>query len=169
MSGNRHTRPQGPARVGSVLEEVSDLRVMIVEDQAILAMELEFVLGDAGYDVVGCAMDRASAVAIADRERPALALVDVNLLDGLTGPQIAHRLVQEYGAAVVFLTANPEQIPDGFAGALGAVSKPFDEQTIRAVVAFAKQFILERTVGDPPRKFRMAPWLTTPPAGIAPH
>ncbi|MDZ4361840.1 response regulator [Brevundimonas sp.] len=142
---------------------------MIVEDQAILAMELEMVLGDAGCDVVGCAMDRASAFEIADRERPDLALVDVNLLDGMTGPQIAQRMVADYGAAVVFLTANPEQIPEGFSGALGAVCKPFDEQTIRAVVAFARQFILERTVGATPRRFRLAPWLTTPPSDIAPH
>ncbi len=142
---------------------------MIVEDQAILAMELELVLGEAGCDVVGCAMDKASAFAIAERERPDLALVDVNLLDGLTGPQIAHRLVSEYGAAVIFLTANPEQIPDGFAGALGAVCKPFDEQTIRAVVAFARGFIRNHTVGEAPRKFRLAPWLTTPPPTIAPH
>lgn len=42
---------------------------MIVEDQALLAMELELVLGEAGCDVVGCAMDQASAFAIADRER----------------------------------------------------------------------------------------------------
>lgn len=142
---------------------------MIVEDQAILAMELEFVLGEAGCDVVGCAMDRAGAFAIAQRERPDLALVDVNLLDGMTGPQIAHRLVSEYGAAVVFLTANPEQIPEGFAGALGAVSKPFDDQTIKAVVAFAHGFIRNRTVGETPRKFRLAPWLSTPPSEIAPH
>jgi CheY-like chemotaxis protein len=142
---------------------------MIVEDQAILAMELELVLADCGCDVVGCAMDRASAFAIADQQRPDLALIDVNLLDGMTGPQIAQRLVSEYGSAVVFLTANPEQIPEGFAGALGAVSKPFDEQTIRAVVSFARQFIVHRTVGDAPRRFRLAPWLTTPPPDIAPH
>ncbi len=142
---------------------------MIVEDQAILAMELELVLGDAGCDVVGCAMDRAGALAIAERERPDLALIDVNLLDGVTGPLIAHRLVSEYGAAVVFLTANPEQIPEGFAGALGAVCKPFDEETICAVVAFARHFIRNQTLGEAPRKFRLAPWLTTPPAEIAPH
>ena len=146
-----------------------DLRVLIVEDQAILAMELELVLGDAGCDVVGCAMDYAGAMRIAEAQRPDLALVDVNLLDGLTGPQIAHQLVRDYGAAVVFLTANPEQIPEGFAGALGAVSKPFDEQTICAVVAFARQFIFHRTVGTAPRRFRMAPWLSTPPEDIAPH
>lgn len=146
-----------------------DLRVMIVEDQALLAMELELVLGESGCDVVGCAMDQASAFAIAGRERPDLALIDVNLLDGMTGPRIARRLVADHGTAVVFLTANPEQIPEGFAGALGAVSKPFDEQTIRAVVDFARQFIVHRTLGEPPRRFRLAPWLTTPPDEIAPH
>lgn len=142
---------------------------MIVEDQALLAMELELVLGESGCDVVGCAMDRAGAFAIAERERPDLALIDVNLLDGLTGPQIAQRMVSDFDCAVVFLTANPEQIPDGFAGALGAVSKPFDEATIRAVVVFARQFIQHRTLGETPRRFRLAPWLTTPPADIAPH
>ena len=151
------------------MAHLPDLRVMIVEDQALLAMELELVLTDSGCDVIGCAMDRASAFAIAERERPDLALIDVNLLDGMTGPQIAQRLVSEHSAAVVFLTANPEQIPDGFSGALGAVSKPFDEQTILAVVQFARQFILHRTVGEPPRRFRLAPWLTTPPDDIAPH
>ena len=142
---------------------------MIVEDQALLAMELELVLGESGCDVVGCAMDQAGAFAIAAREHPDLALIDVNLLDGMTGPRIARRLVAAHGTAVVFLTANPEQIPEGFAGALGAVSKPFDEQTIRAVVDFARQFILYRTLGEPPRRFRLAPWLTTPPDEIAPH
>lgn len=142
---------------------------MIVEDQAILAMELELVLGDCGCDVVGCAMDTASAFAIAARERPDFALIDVNLRDGLTGPQIAQKLVSDYGTAVVFLTANPEQIPEGFAGALGAVTKPFDEQTIRAVVSFARGFVVDHVVGEPPRRFRLAPWLTTPPADIAPH
>ncbi|HYD28195.1 response regulator [Brevundimonas sp.] len=151
------------------MSESPDLRVMIVEDQALLAMELELVLGESGCDVVGCAMDQVSAFTVAAREHPDLALIDVNLLDGLTGPRIAQRLVGEYGTAVVFLTANPEQIPEGFAGALGAVSKPFDERTIRAVVDFARQFIHHRTVGEPPRRFRLAPWLTTPPDDIAPH
>ncbi|GAA0869610.1 response regulator [Brevundimonas basaltis] len=152
-----------------MLSNPPDLRVMIVEDQALLAMELELVLGESGCDIVGCAMDQLSAFAIAGRENPDLALIDVNLLDGMTGPRIAQRLVAEHGTAVVFLTANPEQIPEGFAGALGAVSKPFDEQTIRAVVDFARQFIQHRTLGEPPRRFRLAPWLSTPPDEIAPH
>lgn len=136
---------------------------MIVEDQALLAMDLALILGECGCDVVGCAMDQAGALAIAERERPELALIDVNLLDGMTGPAIAERLVAGFGTAAVFLTANPEQIPDGFAGALGVVSKPFDEATIHSVVGFAHQFIVDRTVGETPRRFRPAPWLATLP------
>ena len=143
------------------MTELPGLRVMIVEDQAILAMELEMVLGDAGHIVVGCAMDQSSAFAIADAETPELALVDVNLLDGLTGPDLAARLVRSHGMAVIFLTANPEQIPDGYAGALGAVSKPFDDQTIKDAVAFAARYKDTGRVGDVPRRFRPAPWLAT--------
>jgi len=142
------------------VSESADLRVLIVEDQALLALELELVLEEMGCVVAGCAMDRAGALAIAARERLDLALVDINLLDGMTGPDIARRLVDEFGAAVIFLTANPEQIPDDFAGALGAVSKPFDETTIQAVVTFARRYIQHGTVGEPPRRFRLASWLT---------
>lgn len=151
------------------LSNLADLRVLIVEDQALLAMELELVLGELGCEVVGLAMDREGALAIAARERPDLALVDLNLLDGPTGPEIAQRLVEAYGTTVVFLTANIEQIPDGFSGAIGAVSKPFDESTIRGVVAFARQFIRSRTLGDAPRRFSMAPWLSPTPEDVAPH
>jgi two-component system, response regulator PdtaR len=142
------------------LSESADLRVLIVEDQALLAMELELVLAECGCQVVGSAMDKPGALAIADRERPNLALIDINLLDGMTGPQIAEHAVSAHGTTVIFLTANPEQIPDGFAGALGAVSKPFDEATIRAVVLFARQFIETRTLSEPPRRFQLAPWLS---------
>lgn len=142
---------------------------MIVEDQALLAMELEHVLTDSGCDVVGCAMDCAGALMIAEHQRPDLALVDVNLLDGRTGPRIARHLVQDYGAAVVFLTANPEQIPEGFSGALGAMVKPVDGGTISRVVDFARHFIVHRTRGELPPHFRPAPWLMRPPDDSAPQ
>lgn len=142
---------------------------MIVEDQALLAMELELVLADSGCAVVGCAADRAGALLIAERERPDLALVDVNLLDGMTGPLVAQALVKQFGAAVVFLTANPEQIPEGFAGALGVMSKPLDEQTLADVVGFARQFIVDHTVGETPRRFRLAPWMARLDPDARPH
>ena len=139
------------------------LRVLIVEDQALLALDLEMVVGDAGCRIVGAAMDQPGALAIAAQDPPDIALVDINLLDGQTGPLIARHLVETYGTAVVFLTANLEQIPEGFAGALGAVSKPFDEQTIHGVLTFAAGYLADRGFTEPPRRFRPAPWLTAPP------
>lgn len=146
-----------------------DIKVLVVEDQPILAMELELMLTDYDCEVVGLAMDQASALMLARRCEPDLALVDVNLLDGLTGPQVAHDLVERHGVAVVFMTANPEQIPEGFSGALGVVCKPFDESTLREVVDFARRFRTSGDVTRPPRRLKLAPWLSTPPGDIAPH
>jgi CheY-like chemotaxis protein len=146
-----------------------DIKVMVVEDQPILAMELELMLTDYDCEVVGLAMDQPSALMLARRHELDLALVDVNLLDGLTGHQVAHELVEHHGVAVVFMTANPEQIPEGFSGALGVVCKPFDESTLRDVVDFARRFRTSGDVSCPPRRLKLAPWLRTPPTNIAPH
>lgn len=139
------------------------LRVLVVEDQSILALEIELVLRDLGHQVVGTATDLDRSLALAASEPVDLALVDVNLTDGPTGPEIARRLVAEHGTVVVFLTANPEQIPEGFSGAIGVMTKPFDEVTLREVVGFAAEFVTARALGPLPRRFQAAPWLLAPP------
>ena len=109
------------------------------------------------------------ALAIAGEARPEVALVDVNLRDGLSGPEIAQRLIQDHGVVAVFLTANPEQIPEGFSGAIGVVVKPFDAQTLREVVDFAGRFGRERVIGDRPLRLRLAPWLLVPSTDLPKH
>lgn len=151
------------------MTEGDDLRVLIVEDEAILGLEIELVLREQGHTVVGLAMDMPTALELGASERPDLALVDLNLRDGPTGPQIARRLVGEHGVNVIFLTANPELIPEGFAGALGAMSKPFDDRALASIMAFAVRFIRGRTLMPSPRRFRLAPWLTTPPDDLQRH
>lgn len=146
-----------------------DIKVLVVEDQPILAMELELMLADYDCEVVGLAMDHASALMLARLHEPDLAFVDVNLLDGLTGPHVARELVDRHDVAVVFMTANPEQIPEGFSGALGVVCKPFDEATLRDVVDFARRFRVSGDISSPPLRLKLAPWLRTPPSSIAPH
>ena len=151
------------------MSEGEGLSVLVVEDEAILALEIEFVLRELGHTVAGVAMDSARAQAVVESRRVDLALVDINLRDGATGPELCRRLVADHGTAVIFLTANPEQIPDGFAGALGAMPKPFDDRAIRDLVVFASSVIRDRRVPPAPRRFRMAPWLLTPPNEIKPH
>ena len=60
------------------------LRVLIVEDEVMLAMAMEDVLADAGHVVVGTAASKKDAIAVADATSPDLVFVDVHLLDGPT-------------------------------------------------------------------------------------
>ena len=111
-------------------------KILVVEDEMIVALDLEHILTSAGYEVVGIAPDTETALEIAPR--CTMALVDINLRDGQTGPQIAREIHQRHGARIVFVTANPEQIGLGAAIAEGFVSKPFEPASILKVVAQAR-------------------------------
>ena len=112
------------------------LRVLIVEDEALVAAELEWLVVDAGHEPVGSAVAGDEALELAGAHRPELALVDVNLVDGPTGVQAARALVDS-GVHVIFMTANPNQIPADFAGALGVLSKPYTPGAVGQALAYA--------------------------------
>lgn len=110
-------------------------RILIVEDEMMVAMEMEAIIEDLGFQPVGVAADSEQALALAG-EKPDVALVDLHLRDGLTGPAIGRELARR-GIDVVFITANPRIVAEGVPGALGVVEKPCDERTIASIVAFA--------------------------------
>ncbi|MDR6789002.1 CheY-like chemotaxis protein [Sphingomonas sp. BE138] len=109
---------------------------LIVEDDIFVALDLERILEDAGYQVAAIAADAPSALRAAPGCR--FAFVDVNLRDGPTGPDIAHQIARDYGVKVVFVTANPGQITNRDA-ALGYVRKPFNEEAILAAAHTAAE------------------------------
>ena len=111
-------------------------RILVVEDEILVALELEATAQDLGHEVIGIAADTQTALRFAPHAD--IALVDVNLRDGETGPAIGRRLAQDYGVTVVFVTANPAQLGDGVPGALGVVSKPCDERITAQVIGFAQ-------------------------------
>ena len=112
------------------------LRVLIVEDEALLAMQVECLLLEAGHEPVGHALDSAEALALAGAVRPDLALVDVHLRDGLTGVEVMRTLTRDHGIAGVFVTANLRLVPSDFAGALAAISKPFSETAFQQALRY---------------------------------
>ena len=117
--------------------------ILIVEDEMLVAIELESILEDLGHCPVGIAPDLSSAEHYSEQHID-LALVDLNLRDGLTGPEIGRRL-SERGVTVLFITANPRLLGNGIAGTIGVLTKPTDEATVRAAVDFA----LSRRMGTP--------------------
>ena len=68
---------------------------------------------------------------------PQVALVDLNLRDGLTGPSIARKLSEFFGTKIVYVTANPGQIGEPAPTAIGVVQKPFSQAAILAAIALA--------------------------------
>lgn len=118
--------------------------ILIVEDEILVALEMQYILEDHGYTVAGIAADLSSALALA-RENVDIALVDLNLRDGLTGPQIGALLAVNYNAAVLFVTANPRELGAGIAGTIGVLTKPTDQDALIAAVEFA----LRKRRGEP--------------------
>lgn len=120
-------------------------RILIIEDEALVAMELRFVLEDLGHEVVGTAADARTARTLARKAEVDLALVDIHLSDGPTGVDLGRELGQDMGVTVLFMTANPGMVRNGVAGTIGVLSKPTDERAVQSAVDYA----LGRRVGRP--------------------
>lgn len=114
---------------------MSGAKVLIVEDEFLVALQLEDILLDCGYEVLGAVPDFGSLAHIVGA--PQVALVDVNLRDGLTGPDVARALSRSHGSRVIYVTANPNQIDVPADSAVGIIEKPFSHETIEAAVAYA--------------------------------
>lgn len=121
-------------------------------------MELEFVLTKAGYEVVGVAVDTRQALQLAAETEPELAVVDVNLRDGPTGTKVAEAMAAR-GVTVLFATAEPENVPEQFAGAFGVVSKPYSAPSVRLAVEYCLALRDGEDPGPAPPHLRLAPWL----------
>jgi two-component system, response regulator PdtaR len=123
-------------------------RILIVEDEMLVAMDLESVLEELGHQPVGIAPDLETAQEYFEQPID-LALVDLNLRDGCTGPQIGERLGAR-GVSVVFVTANPGLLSGNVGGAIGVITKPTDEKIVRATVDYALGRRRGRAVSPPP-------------------
>lgn len=124
--------------MGSDKDADKPFKILIVEDEPLLAMDLEAQLSQMGHTVVGMAPDAEAAFGLAERARPDLALVDLNLRDGLTGPQIASQLSRDREMVVVFVTGSPEQIPPDYAGAACAIIKPWSPEALEQVMSLVR-------------------------------
>lgn len=112
-------------------------KVLIVEDEIFVALEIEQIVEETGFDVSAIAADREAALACA--ESCDIALVDLNLRDGPTGPTIGMELASRYGIRVIYVTANPSQIGAASVAALGVITKPFRAQSISAALQLAAE------------------------------
>lgn len=110
-------------------------RIMIVEDEAILALDLSDLLEDAGYEIAGIARDMQAALQLAERKPVDLATMDIRLAGGTNGVDTALKLWQEHEVRCLFISASLDeetrhQVQP--AQPIGFVEKPIREQEIIA-------------------------------------
>ena len=116
------------------------LCVLIVEDELLLAMDLEDIVLGAGYEVAGTAMDMHQAVALCERhgKEVDIAIMDVHLARGTSGVETAKILRQRWGIPSLFVSGNLDEMTRALAlewQPIGFVGKPFSEREVLRVLA----------------------------------
>lgn len=117
------------------LDEQVTCTVLIIEDEALIAMELCRIVQEMGLTVIGTASRQDDAV---ERERPGLVLADIQLQDNGSGIIAAHGILQQLNVPIVFVTGYPDRLltGEGFEPAF-IVTKPFREDALKATIAQA--------------------------------
>ena len=106
-------------------------RVLIIEDEPIIALDIQDLVERCGHSVVGIASTETEAVRIARAERPSLVLADINLGAGGDGATAVARILRDVTAPVIFVTAFPERLLTGAAVEPAfVITKPFDPTTL---------------------------------------
>ena len=116
-------------------------RVLIIEDEPIIALDLENLVTELGHEVVGVAASRKEAVAMAFAEKPGLVLADINLGQGGSGIDAVSDILGSFDIPVIFITAYPEKLLTGERPEpTYLVAKPFLPETVQATVGQALFF-----------------------------
>ncbi len=122
------------------------MRILLVEDEVLIALEQRLYLESVGHEVIGPAATPTEAQALAIAAAPDLALVDVHLAQGSCGIDAA-RLLAACGIPCLYITAFREEVQAGRAAGLGFLTKPFSESALLAAVAA----VIAVLAGESPR------------------
>jgi CheY-like chemotaxis protein len=130
--------------VAEALEEIERQTladVLIIEDEPIIAMDIETIVRDLGHNVTGVAVTRDEAVAMARQSPPGLVLADIQLADDSSGIDAVKDILAEFSVPVIFITAFPERLLTGTRPEpTFLITKPFQRSTVKAAIAQALFF-----------------------------
>ncbi|SPF79562.1 response regulator [Pseudoprimorskyibacter insulae] len=117
-------------------------RVLVIEDEAIIAMDLQDIVAEMGHSITGVARTADSAVKLAGMERPDLILSDIQLADGSSGIDAVNDILKAAGdIPVIFITAFPERLLTGERPEPAfVITKPYSEEQVQSAVSQAMFF-----------------------------
>lgn len=112
--------------------------VLIIEDEPIIAMDIETIVRDMGHDVTGIAVTHQEALQMALSHRPGLVLADIQLADDSNGIDAVKDILAQFSVPVIFITAFPERLLTGERPEpTFLITKPFQRQTVKAAISQA--------------------------------
>jgi DNA-directed RNA polymerase specialized sigma24 family protein len=115
--------------------------ILIIEDEPLIAMDLEALVEGLGHNVTGVARTRTEAVKLAATKRPGLILADIQLADGSSGLDAVNDLLKSFEVPVIFITAYPERFLTGERPEPAfLIAKPFQPANVSAVISQALFF-----------------------------
>lgn len=140
------------ANVKTARDAISDAlnaRVLIIEDESIIAMHIKSIVEGLGHEVIGIVRTRDEAVKMASDERPELVLADISLADGSSGIDAVKDILAEQSVPVIFITAFPERLLTGERPEpTYLITKPFEPETVTATIGQALLVHRETTEKD---------------------
>ncbi|MGE3832268.1 MAG: response regulator [Parvibaculaceae bacterium] len=138
------------SQAGREIAEQIASDVLIIEDEPIIAMDVEHIVRTLGHNVVGIARTHHEAVAIAKKKRPGLVLADIQLADGSSGINAVNEILEGFELPVIFITAYPERLLTGERPEpTFLITKPFQPETVKAVISQALFFDQTAHVANP--------------------
>jgi DNA-directed RNA polymerase specialized sigma24 family protein/CheY-like chemotaxis protein len=115
--------------------------VLIIEDEPLIAMDLEALVTELGHRAVHISRTRADAVNAMREHRPGLVLADIHLADGSSGLDAVNEILAMCDVSVIFITAYPERLLTGEQPEPAfLITKPFRSETVQAVISQALFF-----------------------------
>ncbi|WP_066707623.1 response regulator [Celeribacter ethanolicus] len=123
-------------------------RVMVIEDEAIIALDLQGIVADMGHQITGVASIASEAVKLAAETRPDLILSDIQLADGSSGIDAVNDILKSAAdIPVIFITAFPERLLTGERPEPAfVITKPYSEEQVRSAVSQAMFFSSTETL-----------------------
>jgi DNA-directed RNA polymerase specialized sigma24 family protein/CheY-like chemotaxis protein len=132
------------ALIDDALEELdrqTKARILIIEDEAVIAMDLSDLVSGAGHAVCAVESTASGAVTAARRERPDLVLADIQLADGSSGIDAVKEILSSFDVPVIFITAFPDRLLTGERPEpTFLITKPYSPDMVRAAVSQALFF-----------------------------
>lgn len=129
------------AQAEADIEKELRTNVLIIEDEPIIAADIEELVTDLGHSVDGIAATQTEAVKMAASHKPGIVLADIQLADGSSGIDAVDDILEKYDVPVIFITAFPERLLTGDKPEPAyLISKPFKPANVKAAISQALFF-----------------------------